>query len=147
MVRGYVEPTFGQRLIARVIDALITLIAAPVIRPVVHGRARAGVAIVLVAAYEIYFVSTRGRTPGKMAMGTQVFDASSGATPTFQQATVRWLTVIAVAIVAVPVSAVGWVAGLYTIVVLAPVLRPPLHRGLHDLAAGTVVSSLTRPAL
>jgi uncharacterized RDD family membrane protein YckC len=31
------------------------------------------------------------------------------------------------------------VGELFALVVVAPILRPPLHRGLHDLAAQTIV--------
>jgi hypothetical protein len=35
------------------------------------------------------------------------------------------------------------VLGLLPLLVLLPILQPPLHRGVHDRAAGTVVSADT----
>jgi len=37
--------------------------------------------IALFAAYEIYFVSTRGATPGKMALGLKIIRADGGPVP------------------------------------------------------------------
>jgi hypothetical protein len=70
---------------------------------------------------------------------------ASGATPSIGRAAVRWMTVIAIPLVVEGTGLpdpldLGW-----TILVLLPVLKPPLHLGLHDLAAATVVTSV-RPA-
>jgi uncharacterized RDD family membrane protein YckC len=76
-----------------------------------------------------------------MAMGTRIVDRASGSLPSLKQAAARWIVVIAGSIVAFLLPEIEPFQIVYTLVVLAPVLRPPLHRGLHDLAAGTVVSS------
>ena len=144
---GFNEPTFGQRLVARLIDALVVLPVIVLIAAVADGLVRGALALASVATYEIALVACRGQTLGKMAMGTRVVDRTSGTLPSLEQAAGRWIVVIAGSVVALAVPQVEPFEIIYTLVVLAPVLRPPLHRGLHDLAAGTVVSSRTSVAV
>ncbi len=78
-------------------------------------------------------------------MDTQVVSLASGATPSPGSAAIRWLTVIAIPLVVEgtgfpDIFDLGW-----GVLVLLPILKPPLHRGLDDRAAATVVTSL-RPA-
>ena len=138
---GFVEPTFGQRLVARLIDAVVVLPAIVVIAAVTNGVVRGALGLAGVATYEIALVARRGQTLGKMAMGTRIVDRTSGALPSVQQAAARWIVLIAGSVVALLIPEIEPFEILYTLAVLVPVLRPPLHRGLHDLAAGTVVSS------
>lgn len=138
---GFIEPTFGQRLVARSIDALVVLPAIVLIAAVTDGPVRSALGLVGVAAYEVALVVRRGQTLGKMAMGTRIVDRMSGSLPSLKQATGRWIVVIAGSVVALVVPEIEPFEIVYTLVILAPVLQPPLHRGFHDLAAGTVVSS------
>ena len=132
---GFIEPTFGQRILARVVDGVCfipiivlayVLVDSPGLRFVVLG--------LVGLLYEIGFtIAWDGQTPGKRALGIRIraLDGplSSG------KLTIRAL-----------VPHVGNVPGplgaVLTIVVFAPILKRPLHRGLHDRAAGTVVTSL-----
>ena len=138
---GFIEPTFGQRLVARLIDALVVLPVIVLIAAVTDGLVRGALGLAGVAAYEVALVARRGQTLGKMAMGTRIVDQTSGSLASLKQAAVRWIVLIAGSVVVLVVPEIQWLEIIYTLVVLAPVLRPPLHRGLHDLAAGTVVSS------
>lgn len=138
---GFIEPTFGQRLVARLIDALVVLPAIVLIAAVTDGLARGALGLAGVAVYEVGLVAHRGQTLGKMAMGTRIVDRTTGSLPSLPQAATRWIVVIAGSVVALVVPEIEPFEIVYTLVVLAPVLRPPLHRGLHDLVAGTVVSS------
>jgi hypothetical protein len=70
-----------------------------------------------------------------------------GSLPGTAKIALRWLVLVAGSLFALVIPAFDNVDIVYTLVVLLPVLRPPLHRGLHDIASGTVVTSLrTVPA-
>ena len=138
---GFAEPTFGQRLLARVVDGLILLPLSLLVSLLTDGRVRSAIGFVIVAVYEVTFLVRRGRTPGKMALGTFVLDRRTGGFPSPRQATLRWLVLAGASVVSVVVPELDGIEILCALVVLAPVLRPPLHRGLHDLAAGTIVSA------
>jgi len=140
----FLEPSFGQRLVARLVDAVIVISVVTVLGVVAEGRARAAGGLVLAALYEIILVSRRGQTVGKMALGIRIVDRSTGSRPSVGQAVTRWLAVAAGSLVALVVPAVGTIAAVYTVVVLVPVLGPPLHLGLHDRAARTIVTSERR---
>jgi uncharacterized RDD family membrane protein YckC len=143
--RGYVEPTFGQRVVARLIDAVILVPPIALLSLVLGGVVLSVLAVVLVAVYEIGFVARSGRTPGKMVMNTRVVDTCIGDMPTRRQATRRWLALAAGSIITVMVPVLAGLEVLYLVVVLAPVMLPPLHRGHHDRAAGTIVTADSRP--
>lgn len=138
---AYVEPTFGQRLVARLIDALVLLPVILLLATLTEGVARRALGLAVVAVYEVTLVVHRGQTVGKIAMGTHIADFSSGSLPSLQQSAARWLVIIAGSVAALVVPAIEPVDAVYNVIVVAPVLRPPLHRGLHDLASSTIVSS------
>lgn len=144
--RFYREPSFGQRVGARLIDGAVLVPLSLVIGLLADDQAQALLGIGAVAAYEVVLVAVVGQTVGKMLTRTQVVDCLSGAVPTWMQAGRRWFTVIVVALIAVlfdePV--VATLGAVWTLVVLLPVLRPPLHRGLHDTAARTIVTVVDR---
>lgn len=131
---GFVEPTFGQRLLGAVVDgALVAAVAFVVRAPVV--------VLALTAIYSITCTTLTGRTLGKRLLGTRVVHRTTGGRPSPANATIRWLLPAAGSLIAAFVVpdldplAPGW-----AFVVLLPILQPPLHRGLHDRAAGTVVT-------
>jgi uncharacterized RDD family membrane protein YckC len=134
---GFVEPTFGQRLAGAILDGLVVLPLA-LITGSVAGRVTA---VALVALYQIGLTARSGQTLGKMVMHTHVVDRQTGRTPSLTQAVIRWLTVLAGAVVAIAIPAFKPLAFVYDVVVLAPILSQPLHRGLHDRAASTVVTA------
>jgi uncharacterized RDD family membrane protein YckC len=141
----YREPTFGQRLLARLIDLVVLVPLGVLASAVADGRASALVGIVLTGLYEVGFVARQGRTLGKVMLGTQIVDRSSGALPGLRQAALRWLAVAAGSLLALVITesslnVLEGVWSLWALVVLLPILRPPLHRGVHDIVAGTVVT-------
>jgi uncharacterized RDD family membrane protein YckC len=134
------EPTFGQRLGGAVLDALLWLPFAALLAQL--GRWLPALAV---AAYEVGLVARDGQTIGKKLVGTRVVSVASGTTPTLRSAAVRWLAVIAIPLVVEGTGLpdpldLGW-----TTLVFLPVLKPPLHRGLHDRAAATIVTSVRQP--
>ena len=141
---GFRAPTFGQRLLGRLIDTIVLMVLVSVATLLASDGTLAIVGILVVAAYEIVLVALRGQTVGKMVMGTCIIDRESGALPYLGQATTRWLVVIAGSVVAMGLPLLEPVVPIYTVVVFAPILRGPLHRGLHDRASGTIVTALVR---
>lgn len=135
----YVEPSFARRAAGALIDSLV---AAPVL--LVHlfadGLAAQATTMTLVAVYVVVFTVRGGQTVGKMVVATRVVDRVSGATIDVSRAIARWLVVVAGALLALAAPAVGDWVFFYDLVVVAPVLSRPLHQGLHDRVAGTVVT-------
>jgi uncharacterized RDD family membrane protein YckC len=139
--RGYREPTFGQRLLARLVDGLVLLPLVALMGLGLDGRARAGVVLLVGAAYEIGLVARDGRTLGKRALGLRIMAVADGALPTPRQAGWRWLVPAAGSLVALLLPGLGALTGLVPLAVYLPILHGPLHRGLHDRVAGTIVSA------
>lgn len=131
---GFVEPTFGQRLLGAVVDgALVAAVGFVVRTPLV--------VLALAAIYSIACTTLTGRTLGKRLLGTRVVDRTTGEPPSPARATIRWLVPAAGSLVAALVAAdLDPLGAAWAFVVLLPILQPPLHRGLHDRAAGTVVT-------
>lgn len=134
---GFIAPTFGQRLGGRLVDALVLLPIAFGFAAVA-GTAGRVITVAIACAYEVAFVATTGRSLGKMAVGTRVVQAETGATVPVRDAIMRYAVLFGPGVV---LSFLGLgVAGLvWTLVIIVMVLRPPLHRGPHDLAARTIV--------
>jgi uncharacterized RDD family membrane protein YckC len=133
----FVEPTFGQRVLARLLDGLVLLVPATLL-VVLPGTATLVVGFVLHAVYETMLVARNGQTLGKAALGLRVVDADEGTTPSVAQAITRWALLLGIPTL---LTLGPRPAGLaYDVVLFALVLRPPLHRGPHDYAAGTIVT-------
>jgi uncharacterized RDD family membrane protein YckC len=145
---GFRAPTFGQRLLGRLIDTVVLMVLVTVAIALASMVATDGmlpvVGLLVAAAYEIVLVALRGQTVGKMAMGTCIIDRDSGALPYLGQATTRWLVVAAGSLAATALPLLEPVVPVYAVVVLGPILQRPLHRGLHDRASGTLVTALAR---
>jgi uncharacterized RDD family membrane protein YckC len=115
--------------------ALFGLLHQLVGSPVLAGR----LALVAVAAAHVAMIRTYGQTPGKTLVRTRVVDVDTGELPSWRAAVIRWAVPTAgslLAYVPVPVALAG---PLLQVIVYGGVLFPPRRRGLHDLAAGTVV--------
>lgn len=123
----------GRRLAARLLDGLLF---APLIGlGLVIDRLPHLVLVTLVTAvYETTFVARDGQTFGKRWMGLRVVEAGGGAVPSLNQAALRW---VVPEVATLAPYGLGLLLGF---VVYLPILRGPLHRGLHDHVAGTVVT-------
>lgn len=138
-----------KRLGARIIDAIILGIPAGILFAVFAkgerftgiygGNPYAGkrllptlLGLVIGAAYEIYFISSRGATPGKSILSLRVANISDGKNPEMQSAAIRW------AVIGLPqlVPAAG---GLFGLVDALWCLWDPNRQCIHDKPAKTVV--------
>lgn len=90
------------------------------------------VGFVFLAMYEVIPTALWGRTPGKAVVGTRVVGVGDGAVPGFKRAILRW----ALPAVAFQVHVVGWAIA---VLLRAVLVADPLHRGVHDRLAGTIV--------
>ena len=94
-------------------------------------RLMALVGFVFLAVYELVPTALWGRTPGKAIVGTRVVTIG-GEVPGWNGAILRWV----LPALAFQVHVVGW--GL-AILLRATLVTDPLHRGVHDRLAGTIV--------
>jgi uncharacterized RDD family membrane protein YckC len=134
----FVAPTFGQRLGGRVINGVLAgaifLLGAAVFDA---GWWRV-TAVVLTCLYEIIAVAVWGRTLGKVVVGTRIVSMSLDGRVRLEHAVVRYLVLGAPALVFAAMH-LRWLTTIWTAIIAFGVLRPPLHRGIHDLAARTIV--------
>jgi uncharacterized RDD family membrane protein YckC len=130
---GFLEPTFGQRIAGRLIDGLITGFAGFAVGQVVEGLTFRLFGMALFIAVEVGFLlGLDGQTLGKRAVGTRVMTID-GAPVGIKESVVRSL-VLGLSVLT-PIS----------LLVLLPAMKGPLHRGVHDWLAGTVVTSTVDP--
>ncbi len=144
----------GLRLLARIIDGLITGVIAVVLSYAVgmhvfstttnaDGSTQASfalyngdyfkymlLALVVSGLYEVTMLVQRGATLGKMAVGVRVAMMSNGEKPTLQAALTRW---------AIPAVA-GVIFPLLQLIVVVSVFFDNTHRnrGWYDYAANTI---------
>lgn len=135
----YEEPVFGQRLLARVADVVLMAPLVLAARFVVDGQGGAALALAVVTAYEVGMVALGGRTVGKALFGTRIVDVRTGRPPIPLQAVLRWATVAAGAVLVLLVPALAGVEVVWLWLVVLPLLKGPLHQGVHDRVARTVV--------
>ena len=148
----YVEPTFAGRFLAVVADGLLFLVVG-VLTQVLAGRLGGDLdlgrrlSFSAAALYLIGGVALKGRTLGKALFGLRVADLATGELPGLRAAIVRWLVPVLPALLVRLLPDTGVLAAARLPLALAPlviywgVLVPPLHRGLHDRAAGTIVTA------
>jgi len=136
---AFVAPTFGQRLGGRVLDSLFLAPVFAVLALVAHGATFWIVGSALIACYEIAGEVISGQTLGKRIVGTRVVSISSGSLRKWQAVTralCYWAPTLFFLAIGLQLPTDAWTA-----IVILPILRPPLHRGLHDFAARTIVTS------
>ena len=137
------------RLGARIIDSLILFIPGILVSAVVGGGGTSpfdaaldggtlAARVVLTGlgfAYYVWFESTRGQTPGKMALGYRVV-GPTGAHPSSDEAVRRnaWMLLSAIPFL-------GDIAGIaFYIIIGVTISSDPFKRGWHDnFAGGTAV--------
>jgi uncharacterized RDD family membrane protein YckC len=90
------------------------------------------VAFVFLALYEVVPTALSGRTPGKAIVGTQVVRIGDDRPPGWKRSILRWI----LPALAFQISVVGWVIA---ILLRAVLVLDPLHRGVPDRLAGTIV--------
>ena len=129
---------FWRRLFAAVIDFLVVFVVETPLLLAIYGReymslSQEGYAgfwdfliqAILPAVAVILFWRYQGATPGKMAIGAQIVDASSGRRPTTARLVVRYFAYL--------VSALPFFLGFFWIAL------DRRKQGWHDKIAGTVV--------
>jgi len=132
----------GLRLAGAVVDGAVLQFA---------GLAMVGVSPAVAAAlstvaylvYEVAMVATQGRTLGKLAVGTSVVDGAGCGRPTLWQAATRAVVPLAGVVVDAALGFPG-VGAFWIFAVYASLLFDERRRGLHDRAAGTLVTRVER---
>ena len=144
----FVEPSFGARFAAAFIDGFLLMVLGVVVGLLLlrDDRARDLLLPTVAALYTIGAVAMTGRTFGKRLVGLRVASLSTGAVPDLRAAVIRWFVPAAPGLLAVVLPrstprGLTLALSLAPIVVYFGVVRGPLHRGLHDVFAGTVVTA------
>jgi uncharacterized RDD family membrane protein YckC len=84
--------SFGLRLVALIIDVVITTIIDLILFGIIGRGAGQGLGTLLSLAYFTYFEgSPSGQTPGKRAMGIRVIDFQTGGPLGYGRALLRWV--------------------------------------------------------
>jgi uncharacterized RDD family membrane protein YckC len=138
--RWFDEPSLAQRFFGSMIDSLV-LLPVSAVYFFWSGAGALAFVVAVHAVYEIGLTASRGQTVGKRFVGTRVVDSVDGDLIDVKRATMRWLAlggIFSLASLGSPNLSV--VPGIYVLVVGVMVLRPPLHEGLHDRVAGTLVT-------
>lgn len=93
--------SFGRRLVAGFLDGIIVQIATTIIGVVLSAVGGAtgddtvlptvgvGLSLVIALGYYIYFIGSRGQTPGKMALGIKVVKVGTQQVPGYLGAFLR----------------------------------------------------------
>jgi uncharacterized RDD family membrane protein YckC len=138
----YREPTFGQRLSASLADGLLLLAVGAVVSHVVRSTTPFRVVMLgITGLYVVGGVALTGRTIGKRLLSLRVVDLGTGELPDLRAAVVRWFVPVVPSLAAIALPGLGRITGVAALAIYWGVLRGPLHRGLHDHAAGTVVTT------
>lgn len=135
----------SQRLGGALIDGatlqLVALVLGGAGRPVA-----AALGATLYLSYVVALTVLRGQTLGKVAMGAKVVDERTGQLPGLWQAATR--AVVPLAGVVVDVALGAAVVGMFwALAVYGWLLFDERRRGVHDRAAGTVVTEVERSEL
>ncbi len=128
----------GLRLGGALIDGLLLSLVGGLLIAAT-GRTGAWIQIVLVACYQIGMVGLLGRTLGNMAVRTRVVSVEARGFPGLRAGFIRWLVPQAGLLLALALTWPQSFGFFWSVIVYAPILRRPSHRGLHDRAAGVMV--------
>lgn len=159
--------TFGARIIAGVLDAILFLPLALVDwflqdskTGVVTFLTWSTITYTSVWAYSVLLHAYSGQTIGKRIVGVKVLDVSESRKPTLPQAMLRDLPLIALNSAALiylfglvlagdysqsafdqstPMQIAGWIAGIWLVAEVVTMLASKQRRALHDHIARTVV--------
>lgn len=141
---GRVYGGVGERLGARIIDAIIFIIPTLIIAFAVLDADNiasgtnfgfAVISLILGAAYEIGFTTLKGATPGKMILNMKVTGPNGESPPSVEVAAKRWLPAI-----------LGVIPGLGSLVSLVVSIASGVmisnddqNRSVHDRIGGSYV--------
>jgi uncharacterized RDD family membrane protein YckC len=82
--------SFWRRFGAALIDGLVIGVVRLVLALIVGSNAAGGLALIVSAAYFVYFHGTTGQSPGDAALSIRVVDAETGGTISYGRAFGRW---------------------------------------------------------
>jgi uncharacterized RDD family membrane protein YckC len=134
------EPSLGQRAGGAVIDTVVMLPLMLLLWVVLPSTAGTVASVVARALYDIVLVTRNGQTVGKAAVGTRIVMLRDGGGVPPGTAALRWLTGGSLASLRRALAPVWLLSFLVNLTTLVLILQPPLHRGLPDRVAGTVVT-------
>jgi uncharacterized RDD family membrane protein YckC len=125
--------SIGHRVVARLIDTLITFVPWLTMLAVLEVGRWAGIMLggAITGGYEILMLSATGQTIGKRVMRIRVIDAD-GRPPRPGQAAKRWLLPWGLGLV-------PYVGSILSLLVVLRIIASPDRRGGHDLVADTWV--------
>jgi uncharacterized RDD family membrane protein YckC len=136
--QGSVAATLGQRFGGRLVDTLVLMAVVLPLLFVLDRFAYRLVAAAVSGTYEIVAIAVWGQTFGKRVAGTRVVSTLSGPL-SLGQAVVRFLVYSGVGVVLSIIHPL--LSTLWFVVIVVSILRDREHRGVHDLAARTIVVS------
>jgi uncharacterized RDD family membrane protein YckC len=120
-----ISADFGTRLVAWLIDAVIIAVPTFIIAMILPMALADLLALVAGIAYQVYFWTSTGQTPGKMLMGLKVVNAQTGELLDTGGAAIRYVGYI--------------VSGIPIYLGFLWVIWDPKHEGWHDKIAKTKV--------
>jgi len=82
---------FGVRFVAYIIDVIILIIPQMIIRLLLGVALGSLFGLAIGVAYAVYFWTSSGATPGKMAMGLKVVSAETGGLVDMSAAILRYV--------------------------------------------------------
>ena len=125
-----ISADFGTRLVAYLIDGAILFVANIVITLLLGPLIAFLVSLAVGIGYVVYFWTSSGQTPGKMAMGLKVVSAETGQLLDPGTAALRYVGYI--------LSSIPFGLGFLW------VIWDPMHDGWHDKIAKTKVIKVTK---
>ncbi len=125
-----ISADFGTRLVAWLIDAIIIGLPTFVVGMILPMPLGNILGLVAGIAYQVYFWTTTGQTPGKMVMGLKVVSAETGELLDTGGAAIRYVGYI--------------VSGIPLALGYLWVIWDPKHEAWHDKIAKTKVIKVAK---
>jgi uncharacterized RDD family membrane protein YckC len=126
----------GLRIVGGLIDAIILFVVLIIINILIthdkQGFITLPIDLILITAYQSYFVSSRGQTIGMMVFGFKVRDIATGQFPTLGKAALRgFIWALELQFTVCIIGAIGWLWQLWD----------PQKQAIHDKVGGTIVTT------
>jgi len=125
-----ISADFGTRLVAWLVDAIIIAVPMVILMMILPLPLVYLLGLVAGIAYQVYFWTTSGQTPGKMVMGIKVVSAETGELLDTGGAAIRYVGYI--------------VSGIPLYLGFLWVIWDPKHEGWHDKIAKTKVIKVAK---